>query len=286
MCDRAGATLTFLFSDIEGSTRLEQTIGTRAYGALRERHRALLRLAFTAHGGEEQGTEGDSFFVVFRSARAAVAAALAAQRSMAAEPWPEEAPIQVRIGVHSGEARSQGGSLVGIDINRAARIAAAAHGGQVLVSDVTRSLVRDEALEGIAFRDLGSHRLKDLNEPERLHQLVADGLRSEFPPVRTVDARPNSLPAQLTSFVGRQAERAVVADLLARHRLVTLTGPGGTGKTRLSIEVAAQAVGRLPGRRLLRAPGRGPRPGPRGLADRERPRARGIGQPIRARPGR
>jgi predicted ATPase/class 3 adenylate cyclase len=240
--DRAGATLTFLFSDIEGSTGLEQAVGTRAYGALRERHRALLRVAFTAHGGVEQGTEGDSFFIVFRSAPGAVAAALAAQRSLAAEPWPEDAPVRVRMGVHSGEARSQGGSLVGIDINRAARIAAAAHGGQVLVSDVTRSLVRDEALEGIAFRDLGSHRLKDLKEPERLHQLLADGLRSEFPPLRTVDARPNSLPAQLTSFVGRQAERAVVADLLARHRLVTLTGPGGTGKTRLSIEVAAQGI--------------------------------------------
>ena len=173
--DRAGATLTFLFSDIEGSTRLEQTIGTRAYGALRERHRALLRVAFTAYGGEEQGTEGDSFFVVFRSARGAVAAAIAAQRSLAAEPWPEETPIRVRMGVHSGEARTHGGSLVGIDINRAARIAAAAHGGQVLVSDVTRSLVRDEALEGIAFRDLGIHRLKDLNEPERLHQLVPTG---------------------------------------------------------------------------------------------------------------
>jgi predicted ATPase/class 3 adenylate cyclase len=244
--DRAGATLTFLFSDIEGSTRLEQAIGTRLYGELRERHRALLRAAFAAGGGEEQGTEGDSFFVVFRSARRAIGAALAAQRSLAAEPWPEEAPIRVRMGVHSGEARTHGGSLVGIDINRAARIAAAAHGGQVLVSDVTRSLVRDEALEGIAFRDLGSHRLKDLDEPERLHQLVADGLRSEFPPARTIDARPNNLPTQLTSFVGRMADRAAVGDLLALHRLVTLTGPGGTGKTRLSIEVAAAAVADFP----------------------------------------
>jgi predicted ATPase/class 3 adenylate cyclase len=237
--DLTGATLTFLFSDIEGSTRLEQAIGTSAYGGLRERHRVLLRGAFEACGGEEQGTEGDSFFVIFRSARGAIAAALAAQRSLTAEPWPAAAPIRVRMGVHSGEARTHGGSLVGIDINRAARIAAAAHGGQVLVSDVTRSLVRDEALEGIAFRDLGPHHLKDLTEPERLHQLVADGLRSEFPPPRTVDARPTNLPTQLTSFVGREAERAAVGNLLALHRLVTLTGPGGTGKTRLSIEVAA-----------------------------------------------
>jgi predicted ATPase/class 3 adenylate cyclase len=244
--DLGDATLTFLFSDIEGSTRLEQAIGTRRYGQLRERHRALLRAAFAAGGGEEQGTEGDSFFVVFRSARAAIGAALAAQRSLAAEPWPADAPIRVRMGVHSGEARTHGGSLVGIDINRAARIAAAAHGGQVLVSDVTRSLVRDEALEGIGFRDLGSHRLKDLDAPERLHQLVADGLRSEFPPARTIDARPNNLPTQLTSFVGRMADRAAVGNLIAVHRLVTLTGPGGTGKTRLSIEVAAAAVPDFP----------------------------------------
>ena len=244
--DLGDATLTFLFSDIEGSTRLEQTIGTRPYGELRERHRALLRAAFAAAGGEEQGTEGDSFFVVFRSARGAVAAAIAAQRALAAEPWPEETPIRVRMGVHSGEARTHGGSLVGIDINRAARIAAAAHGGQVLVSDVTRSLVRDEALKGIAFRDLGDHRLKDLDAPERLHQLMADGLQSEFPPPRTIDAGPSNLPTQLTSFVGRGADRAAVGGLLSLHRLVTLTGPGGTGKTRLAIEVAAAAVADFP----------------------------------------
>ncbi len=121
--ESAGATLTFVFSDIEGSTRLEQAIGTAAYGAIRERHRTLLREAFAAHGGEEQGTEGDSFFVVFRSARGAIAAALAAQRALAAEPWPDGAQVRVRMGVHSGEARTHGGSLVGLDINRAARIA-------------------------------------------------------------------------------------------------------------------------------------------------------------------
>jgi predicted ATPase/class 3 adenylate cyclase len=244
--ESAGATLTFVFSDIEGSTRLEQAIGTVAYGAIRERHRALLRAAFAAHGGEEQGTEGDSFFVVFRSARGAIAAALAAQRALAAEPWPEGAEVRVRMGVHSGEARTHAGSLLGIDINRAARIAAVAHGGQVLVSEVARSLVRDEGQAGISFRDLGSHRLKDLDQPEHLHQLVADGLRGEFPPLRTIDARPNTLPAQLTSFVGRATERAAVDRLLAGHRLVTLTGPGGTGKTRLSIEVAGHAADAFP----------------------------------------
>ena len=244
--DRAGSTLTFLFSDIEGSTRLEQAIGTAAYAALRERHRVLLRGAFAAAGGEEQGTEGDSFFVVFRSPRAAIAAAVDGQRALAAEPWPSDAPVRVRMGVHSGEARSHGGSLVGIDINRAARIAAVAHGGQVLVSDVARALVRGEAIEGVSFLDLGSHRLKDLDEPERLHQLVADGLRAEFPPVASLGARLSNLPAQLTSFVGRELERGAVSELLAAHRLVTLTGPGGTGKTRLSIEVATRVVGDFP----------------------------------------
>ena len=244
--DRGRATLTFLFTDIEGSTRLEQAIGTAAYGALRERHRALLRAAFAAAGGEEQGTEGDSFFVVFRSARSALSAALAAQRSLAAEAWPENAPIRVRMGVHSGEAGTAGGSLVGIDINRAARIEAAAHGGQVLVSDAARSLVGANPPDGITFRDMGHHRLKDIAEPERLHQLVADGLRAEFPPVRSLDVRPNNLPAQLTSFVGREGEIGEVGRLLAQHRLVTLTGPGGTGKTRLSIQVATIAADDFP----------------------------------------
>jgi predicted ATPase/class 3 adenylate cyclase len=239
--DLAETTLTFLFSDIEGSTRLEQEVGTRAYAEVRERHRALLRAAFATCGGAEQGTEGDSFFVVFPTARGAITAAVAAQRAVAAEPWPPEAPIRVRMGIHSGEARAAGGSLVGLDINRAARIAGVAHGGQVLVSDATRTLVGGDALGDIAFRDLGPHRLKDLLEPQHLFQLVADGLRAEFPLVRSLDGRRVSLPTQLTSFVGRDGEVAAAGRLLAEHRLVTLTGPGGTGKTRLSLQVAADA---------------------------------------------
>jgi predicted ATPase/class 3 adenylate cyclase len=237
--DLSDATLTFLFSDIEGSTRLEQEVGTGAYADVRERQRTLLRAAFAACGGDEQGTEGDSFFVVFRTARGALTAAVAAQRAIAAEPWPAAARIRVRMGIHSGEARAAGGSLVGIDINRAARIAGAAHGGQVLVSDATRTLAHGEALDGIGFRDLGPHRLKDLLEPEQLFQLVADGLRTEFPPIRSLDARRVNLPTQLTSFVGRDGEVAAAGRLLAEHRLVTLTGPGGTGKTRLALQLAA-----------------------------------------------
>jgi predicted ATPase/class 3 adenylate cyclase len=243
----ATSTLTFLFSDIEGSTRLEQAVGTREYAELRERHRTLLRDAFAANDGSEQGTEGDSFFVVFHSARSALAAAVAGQRALSAEAWPAGAEVRVRMGVHSGEPEMAGGSLVGIDINRAARIASAAHGGQVLVSDVTKSLIRGDAAEGIGFRDLGRHRLKDLPEPEQLHQVVASGLREDFPPVRSLETRPNTLPTQLTSFVGRESELAEATSLLATTRLLTLTGPGGTGKTRLAIRVATAVADDYPG---------------------------------------
>ena len=233
-----GGTLTFLFSDIEGSTRLEEALGTTAYGALRERHRAILRAAFSRHGGSEQGTEGDSFFVVFASAREAIAAAVEAQRGLAAEPWPAKAAPRIRVGLHSGEAEIVGGSLVGLDINRAARIAGVAHGGQVLASEATRILAGDPS-DGVGTRDIGEHRLKDLRASIRLHQVTADGLTTEFPPLRSLDARPNNLPTQLTNFVGRERELAETQALVARTRLLTLTGPGGTGKTRLSLQLAA-----------------------------------------------
>ena len=239
-------TLTFLFSDIEGSTRLEQTLGTAAYATLLERHRELLRAAFAAHGGLEQGTEGDSFFVVFSSAGAALAAAVQAQRALSAEPWPVDAEIRVRMGVNVGEATKTGGSLVGLAINRAARIAAAGHGGQIVVSEAVRSLVGPDLPDGVALRSLGSHRLKDLGEPQPLLQVEAEGLTLEFPPLRSLDARPNNLPTQLTSFVGRERELAEAGALLSANRLVTLTGPGGTGKTRLSLQVAANAAEAYP----------------------------------------
>ncbi|MBF8290768.1 MAG: adenylate/guanylate cyclase protein [Chloroflexi bacterium] len=235
-------TLVFLFSDIEGSTRLEQAVGTMAYAALRERHRALLRAAFAANGGREQGTEGDSFFVVFPTASGAVAAALDAQRALAAEVWPADSPIRVRMGVHAGEATIVGGSFVGLAVNRAARIAGVAHGGQVLVSEAIRTLLGQGLPARAALLDLGAHRLKDLREPERIHQLTAPDLPATFPPLATLDARPNNLPTQLTSFVGRDEELAKACGLLAANRLVTLTGPGGTGKTRLSLQVAASAI--------------------------------------------
>ena len=239
-------TLTFLFSDIEGSTRLEQQVGTARYAELRERHRAILRSAFATRGGAEQGTEGDSFFVVFASARDAAAAAIEAQRSLANEPWPDGAQIRVRMGLHSGEASLAGESLVGLDINRAARIAAVAHGGQVVLSDATRALVGTALPDGTHVRDLGEHRLRDLAAPERLAQLWADDLAADFPPVRSLDSRPNNLPTQLTTFVGRERELREALDLLDNTRLLTMTGPGGTGKTRLSLQVAAAAAESFP----------------------------------------
>ena len=242
----AGGTRTFLFSDIEGSTRLLDELGRDAYTAVLERHRALLRAAFARHGGREEGTEGDSFFVVFDGAVEAVAAAVEAQQALAAEAWPAGVEVKVRMGLHAGEASSSAAGLVGLDIHRAARIAAAAHGGQIVVSDAIRALVIASRDSSISLHGLGSHRLKDLREPQPLSQVVADGLRLDFPPLRSLDARPNNLPTQLTSFVGRERELAEAGALLETNRLVTFTGPGGTGKTRLSLQVAADAAERYP----------------------------------------
>ncbi|NJD29745.1 MAG: adenylate/guanylate cyclase domain-containing protein [Chloroflexi bacterium] len=239
-------TLAFLFSDIEGSTKLQEQLGTAAYAKVLDRHSALLRSAFEAHGGQEQGTEGDSFFVVFESAREAVAAAIEAQRALAGEAWPEDGEVRVRMGIHAGEARPTASGLVGLDITRAARIAAAANGGQIVVSEAVRQLAGADLGPGVSLRGLGRHRLKDLREPQPLCQVVAEGLRMEFPPIRSLDARPNNLPTQLTSFIGRERELEEAGRLLEGSRLVTLTGPGGTGKTRLGLQVAANASDRFP----------------------------------------
>jgi len=242
----SGGTATFLFTDIEGSTRLEQAVGTARYGAIRERHRDLLRAAFAAAGGTEEGTEGDSFFVTFDNARAAVAAAVAAQRSIAAEPWDSGAEVRVRMGLHTGELLRVGGSLVGLDINRAARIASAAHGGQILVSDATRALAAGSLASDVRLRELGTYQLRDLTESERLAQVDAEGLPTAFPPPRTAESRPTHLPGQLTTFVGRQDELAEAEALLQGTHLLTFTGPGGTGKTRLSIALATRVADRFP----------------------------------------
>ena len=231
-------TVTFLFTDIEGSTKLLHQLG-EAYREVQRDHQRLMREAIAAGGGYEMRTEGDSFFVAFPSAEGAVTAAVQAQRAMAAHPWSHEAPLRVRMGMHTGEGRLLGQDYLSIDVNRAARIAAAGHGGQVLLSDATRPLVEKSLPEGVALADLGRHGLKDFDEPQRLFQLEIDGLQSEFPPLKTLEA-PTNLPAQLTSFVGREYEVNEVERLLETSRLVTLTGPGGSGKTRLSIRVGSK----------------------------------------------
>lgn len=230
-------TVTFLFTDIEGSTRLLQELGAD-YRDVLERHAVIVRRALAAHDGVEVSTEGDAFFAVFRSATGAVAAAVAAQRALAEEQWPGGHRVGVRMGLHTGEGRLGGDSYVGLDVHRAARIAAAGHGGQVLLSAASRALVETMLPVGVTLRDLGAHRLKDLDQSEHLVQLNMAGLDQQFPPIRSLET-PSNLPVELTSFVGRQREVDEASELLATTRLLTLTGPGGTGKTRLAIRVAA-----------------------------------------------
>jgi predicted ATPase/class 3 adenylate cyclase len=241
MAELPTGTVTFLFTDIEGSTRLLQEFGDR-YAVIRDEHAAIVRRATAEGGGVEVSTGGDSFFVAFRSPAGAVRAAVAAQRDLVAHDWAPCSPLRVRMGLHTGDGVLGGDDYVGIDVNRAARIADAAHGGQVIVSDATRALVERALPEGTALRDLGEHRLKDIVHPEHLHDLVIEGIPADFPPPRTLDARPNNLPAQLTSFVGREEEIAEVRTLVDRTRLLTLTGPGGTGKSRLALQVAAELL--------------------------------------------
>jgi predicted ATPase/class 3 adenylate cyclase len=239
-------TLTFLFTDIEGSTGLAQELGPEGYGDVLVQHRELLRAAWAAHGGTEVGTEGDSFFVVFAAAPAAVAAAVDAQRALAAAHFPHGvATVRVRMGLHTGLGVLSGGTYVGADVNRAARIAAAANGGQVVLSSSTVPLLGEGLPAGVRARDLGEHRLKDLR-PERLALLEIDGLAVDPRPIRSLDNRPNNLPTQVTSFVGRAAELEETSAMLGTSRLLTLTGPGGTGKTRLSLQLAASVAEGFP----------------------------------------
>ncbi|MDP9319701.1 MAG: tetratricopeptide repeat protein [Chloroflexota bacterium] len=242
--------VTFLFTDIEGSTASVHELGTDRWESVLEIHSRIIRDALATNGGVEVRTEGDAFFAVFTSPSAAVAAAAAAQRGLATATWPEGAPVRVRMGLHTGEARPASGAAavdyVGFEIHRAARIAAAGHGGQVLVSETTESLVRDGLANGLAFRDLGEHRFKDLARSQRVYQLLIDGLRDDYPPLRSLDSIPNNLPSQVTSFVGRKRELAAALALVFTTRLLTLTGPGGSGKTRLALHLAADVLDRFP----------------------------------------
>ncbi|HEX6262848.1 MAG TPA: AAA family ATPase [Actinomycetota bacterium] len=244
MSDLPTGTVTFLFTDIEGSTRLLQDLGP-GYRRVQDRHDELLLEAIQAEGGRVVRIEGDSAFSVFVNPTQAVRAAVAAQRSLAREPWPHGEALRVRMGLHTGEGTPGGGDYVGIDVNRAARIAAAGHGGQVLLSEATRGLIDHALPEGVIVRDLGTHRLKDIDRPERLHDLVVEGLPADFPPLRTLDHRSTNLPAERSSFVGREGDLARIEELLAGSRLVTLVGPGGIGKTRMALRAAAQHLDRF-----------------------------------------
>ncbi|HEY7422233.1 MAG TPA: tetratricopeptide repeat protein [Gaiellaceae bacterium] len=237
MAAQPTGTVTLLFSDIEGSTALLQRLGTERYAEALDLQRGLLREAFGRHGGYEVDCEGDAFFVSFGSASDAVAAAAEAQQALAGADWPDEGAIRVRMGLHTGEPLAVPPKYVGIDVHRAARIMAAAHGGQVLISQTTRDLLEGDV------RDLGDHRLKDLSQPQRLFQLMVEGQPAEFPLPRTLENRPTNLPVVPTPLVGRARELDELAALLrGPTRLVTLTGPGGSGKTRLALQAAAEAV--------------------------------------------
>jgi predicted ATPase/class 3 adenylate cyclase len=227
--------VTFLFTDIEGSTRLLQA-SAADYPQILEEHARRIRRAISERGGVEVSTEGDAFFAVFTSPTDAVGAAVAAQRALAEPIGAQGLVVRVRMGMHTGRGLLGGDNYAGLDVNRAARIATAGHGGQVLLSEATRGLVDRELPPGVGIRDLGEHHLKDLDATERIFQLTIEDLPDAFPPLRT--KRPGNIAPSATSFVGRAAEIAAVAALLDEARVVTLTGPGGAGKTRLALEVA------------------------------------------------
>jgi len=233
-------TLTFLFTDIEGSTRLLRELGDR-FGPLLERHQALVREGFGRHGGIEVHTEGDSFFCVFETAPQGLAAAVDIQQAMASEDWIDGRRVKLRIGVHTGVATLGGDDYVGIDVHRAARISETGHGGQVVVSESTRILGETGLPVGGSLVELGEFHLRDLDRTERLYQLTIDGLESEFPPLRKLDTGPSNLPAEPSSFVGRDLEQQAVEKLLGESRLVTITGVAGAGKSRLALAVASKS---------------------------------------------
>ena len=237
-------TVTFLRTDVEGSMRLAQALGRR-WDSLNAEHLAILRRVVLANGGVCVRTEGDALFAVFPEAGAATTAAIEGQRALAAHPWPEDAPLSVRMALHTGEAHLAGDDYGGLEVNRAARIAAVGHGGQIILSAPTRMLVEISLTDGAAIRDLGRHALRDLPRPEHLFQLEVPGLRTEFPSLRTQVATIGDLPTRLTSFVGRDDDLRQLRDLLAERRLVTLTGPGGIGKTSVAVELARSIADRF-----------------------------------------
>jgi predicted ATPase/class 3 adenylate cyclase len=238
--------LTFLFADLESSTRLWERFPDAMAGAM-ERHDAILHDAVDRAGGRVVKITGDGLMAVFSSPSDAAAASLEAQRALHREEWGETGPLRVRMGIHLGEAQQRAGDFYGPPVNRAARIMAAAHGGQVLLSAVAARLAGEGLPDGAALRDLGEHRLKDLAQPEHIFQLTHHELASDLPPLATLSERPNNLPTQTSEFLGRETQLSAIRDLLetAGVRLLTLTGPGGIGKTRLALQAAANQIDRF-----------------------------------------
>ena len=237
-------TVTFLFTDIEGSTKLVAALGAD-FGALLERHRALVDAALDRWGGVVFGTAGDSVHAAFGSASSAIAAALDAQRALIAEEWPTGSTISVRMGIHSGEAQPLAGDYIGLAVHEAARMADAGHGGQILVSGITSALAASTLPPESSLKGLGQFVFRDISRPLDVFQLLHPNLPSDFGPLRTRSAVPSNLPAQITTFVGRDHELSAVRELLTSTRAVTIHGPGGCGKTRLALEAASAERGRF-----------------------------------------
>ena len=242
---RPTGTVSFLFTDIEGSTPLWEH-HPHAMRAALDRHDAILRAAIDAHGGFVFSTAGDAFSVAFHTPGEAVGAALDGQRALQAEPWPDDAPVRVRMGVHLGTAQERDGDYFGSAVNRAARLMGLAYGGQLLVSLVVEEAIRDDLAEGVGVKGLGEHGLRGLSRSETVFQLTSPDLVDEFPALSAATSVPGNLPSPATSFVGRVAETKRLASEIPAHRLMTLVGPGGVGKTRLSIEAAAASLGEFP----------------------------------------
>ncbi len=241
MGDLPSGTVTFLYTDIEGSTRRWEQRPDVMKTAV-ERHDSILREAIEASGGQVFRRMGDAFCAVFTVAPQALDAAIAAQHALYDEAWNEQiSPIRVRMALHTGIGEVRDGDYVGQALNRVARLLSLSHGGQTLLTRPTRDLVSDALPPTVILRDLGGHSLKDLQRPEYVFELVIEGLPSDFPPLNTLDNRPNNLPVQASLFVGREKEVDAVRNLLRRPdvKMLTLTGPGGTGKTRLALEAAA-----------------------------------------------